>query len=770
MRSNKENILIKKSPFWGFFENILLLIVLGLIILRATYIENPHIEQIQTQFYLSSEIVSLFMSTVLLACFAIWLFLSLLMNRLRWRKTSLGAAVGLFILAGVISCLAASNKRAALTDLVLLITPMLSAMLLIQLFTSKHKMRLGVLLILAVGVMMTVQCIDQFFGSNETMIQAYEHNPVEQLQKLNIEPDSLKHWMYEHRLYSKDIRGFLMTSNSAASFFLLSVFAALGLCIEAFRERKQPESLTAFVCYGLAFLLILGGLVLTQSKGGIGAFVIGVILLVALGFFGKRLWKYRIALGVLLLVGIVLAGAGIIAYGCEHGRLPGGNSMLVRWQYWQSTARMIGDHVWTGVGGGNFQFLYPLYKAPAASETIQDPHNFILSLLSQYGPLGLLAFFAAVLWPLFKCMQVQFSETDLDVPTAPSFGKKLWIAFLAVPLCVFLFIRPMLVDVNFLYQPADERAAAYVVLYLFPAGVFVLAFGLLCAVAMGDVSSQKRNHFLTIAIICGIVAVLIHNLVDFAIFETGVWNVFWLFIAILVACRHNNSVQDDKPILFSIPGRFFMLLILIVIVAGYLAVAVIPPVKANRLFRRALISREPQFDYLDRAIEADSLSPDTAYNAAGMLMQTYSAQRPMVKDVSLLDRAAGYADMARRRNPDSFKPYRLQADVALLLADRAEGEQKIQALQKTYTMLSEASDRYPGSGQIHYNMGQVAEQLNRLEDALVHYQKAVEIEQAYQVQFKIMYPDRTPVISRLGNTAYTIAKTKIEELQKKINE
>ena len=48
------------------------------------------------------------------------------MNRFRWRKTSLGVAVGLFLLAGAGACLAASNKRAAVTDLVLLGTPMLS--------------------------------------------------------------------------------------------------------------------------------------------------------------------------------------------------------------------------------------------------------------------------------------------------------------------------------------------------------------------------------------------------------------------------------------------------------------------------------------------------------------------------------------------------------------------------------------------------------------------------------------------------------------------
>jgi hypothetical protein len=561
-----------------------------------------------------------------------------------------------------------------------------------------------------------------------------------------------------------------MTSNSAASFFLLSVFAAMGLCIEAFRGRKQPETLTALVGYALAFLFALGGLILTQSKGGLGAFSIGMILLAVLGVFGRHLWKHRLAAGIVLLIGTAFGAAGVIAYGNAHGRLPGGNSMLVRWQYWQSTARMIGDHLWTGIGGGNFRFLYPLYKHAAASETIQDPHNFILSLFSQYGPLGLAAFLAAILWPACKSLQQRFAPTDVLQPAERPFDKKRWLSLLAVFVCLLLFIRPMLVDTNFLYQAADVRSAAYVVLYLFPAGVFVLAFGLLCAVSGGDVSIQKRRSYLPLALIGGVLAVLIHNLVDFAIFEPGVWNVLWLMVAVLVACCRNDAPQDDKPMALNTPKRLFMLFALIAVMTGYLAVAVVPPVKANRLFRRALMSRDPNFEYLDRAVAADTLSPDTAYNAAGMLMQFYTQQRPMVKDPSLLHKAADYADMAQRRNPAGFKPYRLKSDVALRLAGQAKDDQETDYLSQAYDAMSKALQRYPGSDRIHYNLGQFAEQLNRPEQALAHYQQAVAIEQAYREQFKIMYPGRTPVISRLGNTAYTIACAKIEEFQKQLNQ
>ena len=75
----------------------------------------------------------------------------------------------------------------------------------------------------------------------------------------------------------------------------------------------------------------------------------------------------------------------------------------------------------------------------------------------------------------------------------------------------------------------------------------------------------------------------------------------------------------------------------------------------------------------------------------------------------------------------------------------------------------------PGSDRMHYTLGMVAEELQQPQQALAHFQKAVEIEEAYRSQFKIMYPDRKPVVSRIGHTAYTTATAKIEELQKQLN-
>lgn len=743
-------------------DQFLLCVIMGLIVLRAAVIENPYMDQPQTRLMLSGEIVSLLVSTVGLACFAVWLLTAVVLNQFRWRKTGLGPAAALFFLAGLLSAFIASDKRAAVTDAVTLLCPMLTALLLVQLLDTRQSIRLVLLLILAVGAAAAVQCADQLTAANETLIADYQADPVQHLQKLGIEPNSLEHWMYEHRLYSKDIRGFLMTSNSSASFFLLAFFAALGLFTQAITKDGTQEQTAAAVCYGLAAAVCGAGLLMTQSKGGIGALLAGLLLWAVLLGWGRFIWQHRRLAAAAAVLGIVLAAAGIAACGIRCGRLPGGNSMLVRWQYWQSTAQMIKDHPLTGVGGGNFSDSYVYYKNPAASETIQNPHSWPLSLLSQYGPLGLLAFLWAAFGPMLKSFRSRFMLSGAAEQSLPAAGGFLGAGLLASCGCMLLFVRPALVDAEFLYQNVDVRAAAYLVLYLVPAGVFVLAYVLLWAASTGDRSPAGRSDRLNTALICGLAAVLIHNLIDFALFEPGVWSIFWLLAAVLTADVHLAEGQPSALLNLRPPVRIGAAAGLALAAAVYAAGILMPPIRANQLFKQALRDDRRRIELLDRAAASDLLSYKTAYTAAVMFTQTYRNQR--IKDVRFLEKALDYAAIAAARNQAGFKPFRLQGEIFSLLAQEASGDRKTAYLEKAAEAFKMALERYPGSDRIHYALAGVAEQLNQPQTALMHYQKAVEIEDAYRLQFRKMYPDRQTVISRLGHNAYEEAKEKIQML------
>jgi hypothetical protein len=627
--------------------------------------------------------------------------------------------------------------------------------------------------------------------------------------------------MYEHRLYSKDIRGFLMTSNSSASFFLLAGFAAIGLFIEAwcecrrtqtayallyyiiifqititglfrifhiegiialvlgisllsiaFRNHKHIETLMALLCYSLLPVVIFCGLVMTNSKGGNGALAIGLLLLAGISLFGKRLWKYRLAVGVVLLIAIVVGAGVIIGYGVQNGRLPGGNSMLVRWQYWQSTAEMVADHGLTGVGGGNFADYYTHYKNAAASETIQNPHCWVLSLLSQYGPLGLAAFVLAIGIVCFKGLQSRFETIDEAAAIQPTGDKKFWVPIAVTTVVLMLTARPILMGANLAGQASGVWIAAYTVLYITPAGAFLLAFGLLSLAAGGDLSIDKRNSHLTIALICGLIAVLVHNLIDFAIFEPGVWSVVWLFAAVLIAGVHHRSRQPARVIRLGSGGRLLGCFGLIATAIIYGAVVVAPPVKATATLKKLPMSEgvDNLMTGIETAVSADPLSSNIPYKTARLLMQIGLTENPLSKDTAVFETALKLAQESQRRNPAGFKPCRLQSDIALMLAERSEDEQVPDCLENAYAALANAAERYPGSDDIQYKLGMVAEQRGAYAAALGHFKKALEFEMAYQAQFRVMYPDREPVVSRLGNTATTITRAKIEELTKKLGE
>lgn len=765
------------SPGTGtssLMEMLLLAIISGVTLLRATYIETPHLEQ-QSAF-IKPQLVSLLLSSVLFACAGAWLFRQLRRPAFRWRRTWFGIAVIVFAVAGLLSACLASDKRAALTDLVTLTAPMTAAMLLVQLLTSRVRIRLMLFGLLAIGAAAAAVSADQYFSSNEALIADYQADPAAHLQRLNIEPGSLEQWMYEHRLFSKGVRGFLLTGNSTATFFLLVVFAGLGLCAEAFAagrkltdKQKRDHTLAAAVAYALVTAAALAGLLITQSKGGIASLLIGLMLFLTLAVFGRLIWNKRRLFGIAALVLIAVAVAAVIAYGTKHDRLAGGNSMLVRWQYWTSAAEMIAGHPLTGVGGGNFSIYYPAYKNPAASETVQDPHSWPLSLLTQYGPLGLLAILAVLALPLYKVLTRRFQSSGTLTANAqsPTESRLKWLLFGTVTL-LMLFVRPLLVDIEFLRAEETQSAVfGYVLLYLVPAAVFAGVFFLLTKAAAGDVSFSEpmQSGVLDLALIAGIIALLIHNLIDFAIFEPGVWGSLWMLIAVLVAGAHNRSPRPQTASVLTPPRKIAgMTLLLTTAVAG-LIWTIIPPFKADALFRRALQSEYSWLMDLQRSVAADPLSPDAAARAAAILSPGIRPNGQLDED--LLNITLNFARTAQQRNPADFKPLRLIARIYAAAAEQSSGAGKTRYLEQALDAYEQALVRYPGSDRMHFEAAKIAETLDQTQTALEHYKAAIRIEDAFRAQFKTMYPDHKDPISRLGHPAYQTARTRIEELTRK---
>ncbi|MDD5326464.1 MAG: O-antigen ligase family protein [Phycisphaerae bacterium] len=743
-------------------EYVLLALCLCVIALRATDTENPAAQSASFT-TLSDNLYTLSVSAVLFFSFVLWFIFALCSSRFSYRFTALEIGLCLLCIAAVIAGFAASNKRAAITDSLCLIAPVLMAVLLVQILDSPSKIKLVLTVIAALGVVSAHQCVEQFFVSNKAVIAQYEQNPQTMLQTFGIQPGSFQQFLFEHRLYSKDVRAFFTTGNSAGSFAILACFAALALFIDKFKNRRTGQyTLVSLITSGIVVSVVIFGLIITRSKGAIAASLIAAAMFVAFIYLGNWLNSHKKAILFVCLIFFIAAVFAISAYGLAHDRLPGGNSMLVRWQYWHASAKMYADHWRTGVGPGNFAHFYTHYKPAAAIESVSDPHNFLLSVLTQYGPLGLIGFLALFILPLWKSFPVVSlsnppgkQDSPRQLQPQPNF-RTLAITYLTIVSAALLFIRPMIMPSNYGDTP---NVIIYVVftLYVTPVIAFILGSWFLTTGTKQAASNGSRATYITAALFCAAIGLLLHNLIDFAIFEPPVFTAFCAIIACLIAADFKQKAFALKP---ALPAKIILTSAALALIAAYLFYAWAPVAKTTKI-QRQMHRFGYSYELLDKAIEYDRMDP-IAPNLNGRLYLQRYKETPNAQTL-LLEKAKTCFLAAIDRDKADFRNYEKLSDVYALLAKNPSSQEKKYLLNKSLDYLNSTVERYPGSSDLRIELAEVAEQLAKNDVAMAQYEKAVEIEDAYRSQFKIMYPGRN-VFSRLSQEKYDTAKQRINAL------
>lgn len=556
MIKTQANSNSSKSKGQVIFEYALLAVCLCVIALRTTFTENPNPQSANQPTQLSDIVYTLSISAVLIFASLTWYLWSFWRKKFSCRITAIEIGLCLFTVAAVMAGLAASDKRAAITHFVTVLAPILMAVLLVQILDSKLKIRLVLTIIAALGVVSAYQCNSQLLTGNKELIQFYEQYPDEVLARQNITPNTLKHWQFKHRLYSEDISGFFTTSNSAGSFALLASFAGIALFLESLRNRKLTQPL---VIFALGVAIIIFGLVITRSKGALTASVVAAAMFALYLLSPNWLKTHKKIVLIVCLLLTAAVGCTVLWYGLTNGRLPGGNSMFVRWQYWQASARMYADHCHTGVGPGNFAHYYSHYKPPAALEEVSDPHNFMLSILTQYGPVGLIGFLAMMFLPLWRVIA--------DGPVSPSTEAqqpKRSIRKFAAPFAVIisvslLLIRPIVIPIE-TGGMIDVTAGVifYVVLILYVAPVVAFAVGFWLLTANRGNKENADLKYVSAALFCAVCGFIIHNLIDFAIFEPGAATAFWAIMACLIAVHYHQQRTHQLLLTPTLPGKILI--------------------------------------------------------------------------------------------------------------------------------------------------------------------------------------------------------------------
>lgn len=757
---------LAKSKGRVILEYVLLALCLCVIALRTTFAESPTAQSTTLPANLSDSVYSLTISAVLIFAFVFWLVWGLCSKRFLYRFTGIEIGLCLFCVAAIVAGFAAANKRAAITNFVTLLAPILMAVLLVQILDSQSKVKLLVALIAALGVLSAYQCADQFLFTNRMMIEQYEQAPRTFLEPLGIETGTFQQFLFEHRLYSRGVRSFFTTRNSAGSFTLMALFAAAALFIDKLKNRKSGSSPPSylFAC-GIAAAVILFGLALTRSKGAIIGLFSAAAIFIAYLRFGSWLKAHKKGILIVCLLLAVAVGSVVIWYGLNYGKLPGGSSMLVRWQYWHAAAKMYADHFVTGVGPGNFAHFYPHYKPAEALETVADPHNFPLSILTQYGPLGLIGFLAMILLPLWRVISPNLVSSSPETHQPQP-------AFRARPVIFLLILWLALLLARLIVIPAAAEGLTvmiYVIVrfYVPPVVVFIIAFWLLTKPLHTIRNTQYaiRNPNIAAALFCAVLGVTLHNLIDFAIFEPGVFTTFWAIIACLIAL---DSHQKSRTQVVLKPAPFVKAITVtaaLVLVWAYFNYAFIPVAKSTAGIQRAhqAISAgqfQQAHNLLNTAADDDSLSPAALSLNGRVYLHHFELTQRRNRDL-LAGAEAGLLEAISRDSAD-FKNFEKLTSVYDNFA-KLTPQEKDDWLEKAYNSAKEAVKRYPGSGRLRIELAKIAEQLGKTDIAINQYNEAINIEDKYRCQFQEMYPGRE-IFSRLGEEKYQSAKQRIEQL------
>lgn len=204
--------------------------------------------------------------------------------------------------------------------------------------------------------------------------------------------------------------------NPYAGYLGLVAPLSISLALWAWSGRNRAGVSLRLVLPALA-LLISAGLLVSWSRGGWLAFVAAVAVVVLA--HTRRAAPLVLALAALAALAVLVLGGVDLLPPSVAGRLAdlreyvglvdiarsevtdANFSVIERIAHWQAALGMWRDHLWLGVGTGNYAVAYAAYNLPRWYEPLGHAHNVYLNFAAEAGLLGLLAYlwlWLASLW------------------------------------------------------------------------------------------------------------------------------------------------------------------------------------------------------------------------------------------------------------------------------------------------------------------------------------------------------------------------------------
>lgn len=608
--------------------------------------------------------------------------------RLGWTEACFGGLIAWHSLSAIVAS-TRGNGRQSLNALWLWIGYGIVLFLLRQLVRTKSQGRALVAVMLALGVCLSAHAYYQYFVSLPQMRAEFARNPERMLVEngISTDPNSPQYRQFKNRVESVEPLASFALTNSLAGYLAPWLVAALGIVLVAWSAPEQRRA--ALIAAGITATLA-GCLLLTKSRTGVLAAGSGAMLMLLYGRpSGWRLgWKIPAALVTTLLLlglGVVLVGGLDVKVLSEAPK-----SVLYRLEYWQATAAMIGDYPLLGCGPGNFQEYYAHYKLPGASETVADPHNFLLEIGATAGTPALLLLglaLGSMIYALSRPGTASSDESSLAKMTSSAIDSSEGVAWIYGGAATGLFLAFALgLMVNYPLEIVEIIALPVVWLVGIPAGG-------ICLWLLHDWTVRG-----TLSISLPVVALVTLGINLLAAGAAGFPGVFVTACVLvplaLVAKGEMGSAVRASPVLASLGLTGSLLLLLACLQTEY------RPVLLGQMHLNEARSRQMVGDYASaeraarEAAAADRWSPEPWRFLAELELQKW-LQSGVSED---FERFVVAANQYRAQSPSHFAQYQQRGNWYLQIW-RKKGDRPL--LDEARAAYEQAAIRYPSNALQH---------------------------------------------------------------------
>lgn len=585
-----------------------------------------------------------------------------------------------------------------------------------QVLDSAASRRALCSVMIGLGVCLSVHGFHQYAIGMPAARAEYRADPQRVLRRQGIaaDPQSPSRMRYENRLNSTEPLATFSLANSLAGYlvpwlvvvlgivagnlvawsFVAGNFAAGNVATGQTIRRPGVTVLRVGLLAGLCVLPLVACLILTKSRSAYLAAMVGAATVVGV-VRGRRVGRSEIV-AVASAGTIALLAAVAIAIGALDVEVlsEAPKSILYRLEYWRATASMIADYPIFGCGPGNFQDTYTAFKLPQASETVADPHNFMLEIWATAGTPAMLALLAVGWFSIRRAGSAVAGAAPAACNSAA--GRiEVWAVYVGAAVGVAIafpigFLVDSVPDVNLLWG-------------LLPAAA--------CIAILDPWTRRGRLPALVPMVAVG--ALLVHLLAAGGIGFAGVANSLWLLLP--VALNDAEDPAGGRRASRSVPrwGMAVGAVATLLLLAGCYQTLYRPTLTSQALLPAGRLLR---FEAIDAVRQGHQWGAQVALNQAETKFAK-AARGDRFSSRARLELAALHharwlqtGAPADRERFERFVEDGLALNVRSASARRQVGEWRLEAyrvtgesemLEGAIDALAQAASRYPADAMIH---------------------------------------------------------------------